>query len=45
MIVKVTLGVSVLIGGIDVVLRGGARIDKDYLKLFDIRSVIGTVLN
>lgn len=35
----------VLIGGTDVVLRGGARTDKDYLKLLDTRPAIGTVLN
>lgn len=45
LIVKVMLGVLVLIGGIDVVLCGGVWIDKDYLKLFDICLVIGTVLN
>lgn len=45
MIAKVTPGVPVLIGGTDVVLRGGARTDKDYLKLLDTRPAIGTVLN
>ena len=45
LIAKVTPGVPVLIGGTDVVLRGGARTDKDYLKLLDTRPAIGTVLN
>jgi outer membrane translocation and assembly module TamA len=35
----------VLIGGTEVILRGGARTDKDYLDLLKTRPAIGTVLN
>ncbi|MGS9272966.1 autotransporter assembly complex protein TamA, partial [Salmonella enterica subsp. enterica serovar Infantis] len=34
-----------LIGGTEVILRGGARTDKDYLALLRTRPAIGTVLN
>ncbi len=45
LIAKVTPGQPVLIGGTDVILRGGARTDKDYLALLKTRPAIGTVLN
>jgi translocation and assembly module TamA len=38
-------GVPVKIGGTDVILRGGARTDRDYLDLLNKRPAIGTVLN
>ena len=34
-----------LIGGTNVILRGGARTDRDYLDLLSTRPKIGTVLN
>ncbi|WP_435951916.1 autotransporter assembly complex protein TamA [Dryocola sp. BD626] len=43
--VKVQAGPPVLIGGTDVVLRGGAREDSDFLDLLHDRPKIGTVLN
>lgn len=33
------------IGGTEVILRGGARTDRDYLDLLKTRPAIGTVLN
>ncbi|HHP2702724.1 TPA: autotransporter assembly complex protein TamA [Citrobacter freundii] len=45
LIAKVTPGEPVLIGGTEVILRGGARTDKDYLDLLKTRPAIGTVLN
>ncbi|SUX70515.1 outer membrane protein assembly factor [Citrobacter braakii] len=45
LIAKVTPGEPVLIGGTEVILRGGARTDKDYLELLKTRPAIGTVLN
>lgn len=45
LIVKVTPGEPVKIGGTAVILRGGARTDKDYLALLKKRPAIGTVLN
>ncbi|MBJ3593058.1 autotransporter assembly complex protein TamA [Salmonella enterica subsp. enterica serovar Saintpaul] len=45
LIAKVTPGEPVLIGGTDVILRGGARTDRDYLDLLKTRPAIGTVLN
>jgi translocation and assembly module TamA len=35
----------VRIGGTEVILRGGARTDSDYLALLKTRPAIGTVLN
>lgn len=43
--VQVTAGEPVRIGGTDVILRGGARTDEDYLALLSKRPKIGTVLN
>ncbi|KAF1370643.1 MAG: autotransporter assembly complex protein TamA [Yokenella regensburgei] len=45
LLAKVSPGQPVLIGGTDVILRGGARDDSDYLKLLKKRPAIGTVLN
>jgi translocation and assembly module TamA len=45
LIARVSPGEPVLIGGTDVVLRGGARTDRDYLDLLGTRPKIGTVLN
>ena len=36
---------SVRIGGTDVILRGGARTDEDYIALLKNRPEKGTVLN
>lgn len=43
--VKIDAGPPVLIGGTGVILRGGARNDKDYLNLLHDRPENGTVLN
>ena len=45
LLVRVTPGEPVRIGGTDVILRGGARDDRDYLDLLKKRPKIGTVLN
>ncbi|MET3065904.1 autotransporter assembly complex protein TamA [Atlantibacter hermannii] len=45
LIARVTPGVPVRIGGTDVILRGGARTDRDYLDLLSTRPAIGTVLD
>ena len=45
LIARVSPGEPVKIGGTDVVLRGGARDDQDYIKLLHDRPAIGTVLN
>ncbi|WP_434586626.1 autotransporter assembly complex protein TamA [Klebsiella sp. B345] len=45
LIAKVTPGEPVRIGGTEVILRGGARTDRDYLDLLKKRPAIGTVLN
>ena len=45
LLAKVTPGEPVRIGGTDVILRGGARTDSDYLDLLKTRPKIGTVLN
>lgn len=45
LMVKVSPGEPVRIGGTEVVLRGGARMDKDYLALLKKRPATGTVLN
>ncbi|MBU4681561.1 MULTISPECIES: autotransporter assembly complex protein TamA [Cedecea] len=45
LLAKVDAGPPVLIGGTDVILRGGARTDKDYLELLTKRPKIGTVLD
>ncbi|HEY3984319.1 autotransporter assembly complex protein TamA [Cedecea sp.] len=45
LLAKVDAGQPVLIGGTDVILRGGARADKDYLALLPKRPKIGTVLD
>ena len=45
LIAKVTPGEPVRIGGTDVILRGGARTDRDYLDLLNTRPAIGTILN
>lgn len=45
LLAKVTPGEPVRIGGTDVILRGGARTDRDYLDLLKTRPKIGTVLN
>ncbi len=42
---QVQAGEPVRIGGTDVILRGGARTDEDYLTLLGNRPKIGTVLN
>lgn len=45
LIAKVTPGEPVRIGGTEVILRGGARTDRDYLDLLKKRPAIGTVLD
>lgn len=45
LLVRVTPGIPIKIGGTDVILRGGARDDRDYLALHKQRPAIGTVLN
>ena len=45
LLAKVTPGEPIRIGGTDVILRGGARGDRAYLKLLQTRPKIGTVLN
>lgn len=45
LLAKVEAGPPVLIGGTDVILRGGAREDKDFLQLLSDRPKNGTVLN
>ncbi|MRS15428.1 autotransporter assembly complex protein TamA [Enterobacteriaceae bacterium RIT691] len=45
LLAHVTLGEPVRIGGTDVILRGGARNDRDYLDLLKKRPAVGTVLN
>ena len=45
LLAKVTPGEPVRIGGTDVILRGGARTDKDYLALLKTRPAIGTILD
>lgn len=45
LLAKVDAGPAVLIGGTDVILRGGAREDKDFLQLLSDRPKNGTVLN
>lgn len=45
LLARVSAGEPVLIGGTDVVLRGGARTDSDYLALLKTRPAIGSVLN
>lgn len=45
LLARVTPGEPVRIGGTDVILRGGARDDSDYLALLQNRPKIGTVLN
>ena len=45
LLARVSAGKPVLIGGTDVVLRGGARTDSDYLALLKERPAIGSVLN
>ncbi|MBV8042665.1 autotransporter assembly complex protein TamA [Pluralibacter sp.] len=45
LVVRVTPGIPIKIGGTDVILRGGARNDRDYLTLLKQRPAIGTVLN
>ncbi|EOC1348670.1 autotransporter assembly complex protein TamA [Cronobacter turicensis] len=45
LLARVNPGKPVLIGGTNVILRGGARDDKDYLALLKKRPAIGTVLN
>ena len=45
LIAKVTPGEPVRIGGTEVILRGGARTDRDYLDLLNTRPAIGTILN
>ena len=45
LIARVTPGEPVRIGGTDVILRGGAQTDRDYLDLLKTRPAIGTVLN
>ncbi|MEE6802368.1 autotransporter assembly complex protein TamA, partial [Escherichia coli O8:H10] len=45
MIARVSPGTPVRVGGTDVILRGGARTDSDYLDLLKTRPAIGTVLN
>lgn len=45
LLAQVDAGQPVLIGGTDVILRGGARTDKDYLALLPKRPKIGTVLD
>lgn len=43
--VEVEAGPPVLIGGTDVILRGGARDDRDFLGLLRNRPKNGTILN
>ncbi|WP_435928015.1 autotransporter assembly complex protein TamA [Dryocola sp. BD613] len=43
--VEVEAGPPVLIGGTDVILRGGARDDQDFLSLLRNRPKNGTILN
>ncbi|SKC07441.1 autotransporter secretion outer membrane protein TamA [Kosakonia radicincitans] len=45
LIARVSAGEPVLIGGTNVILRGGARDDRDYLALLKKRPAIGTVLH
>lgn len=45
LLARVSAGEPVLIGGTDVVLRGGARTDRDYLDLLKEKPAIGSVLN
>ena len=45
LVAHVKPGEPVRIGGTDVILRGGARDDRDYLDLLKKRPKIGTVLN
>ncbi|WP_312229490.1 autotransporter assembly complex protein TamA [Pseudescherichia sp.] len=45
LIARVSPGTPVRVGGTDVILRGGARTDSDYLDLLKTRPAIGTVLN
>lgn len=45
LLARVSPGEPVRIGGTDVVLRGGARNDEEYLSLLKKRPAIGTVLN
>lgn len=45
LIARVSAGEPVRIGGTDVVLRGGARTDQDYLNLLRDRPAVGSVLN
>ena len=45
LIARVSPGEPVRIGGTDVILRGGARNDEEYLSLLKKRPAIGTVLN
>ncbi|WP_039055543.1 autotransporter assembly complex protein TamA [Enterobacter sp. Bisph1] len=45
LIARVKAGEPVLIGGTNVILRGGARTDSDYLTLLKKRPAIGTVLH
>lgn len=45
LIARVSPGEPVLIGGTNVILRGGARTDRDYLDLLSTRPKNGTVLN
>ncbi|HCT5598263.1 TPA: autotransporter assembly complex protein TamA [Klebsiella oxytoca] len=45
LIAKVTPGEPVRIGGTEVIFRGGARTDRDYLDLLNTRPAIGTILN
>ncbi|MGS8842663.1 autotransporter assembly complex protein TamA, partial [Salmonella enterica subsp. enterica serovar Infantis] len=42
---RFTPGQPVLIGGTELILRGGARTDQDNLALLKTRPAIGTVLN
>lgn len=45
LLVDVSAGEPIRIGGTDVVLRGGARTDEQYLALLKQQPKIGTVLN
>ncbi|WP_414165062.1 autotransporter assembly complex protein TamA [Superficieibacter sp. BNK-5] len=45
LIARVSAGEPVRIGGTNVILRGGARTDQDYLDLLNKRPATGTVLN
>lgn len=45
LLAHVTPGEPVRIGGTDVIFRGGARSDRDYLDLLQKRPKIGTILN